>query len=223
MVVVAMVHTCTHNALRYAEITTICCLLLPCLFVWILAVGFLLPCLWWCVTFCLIHSILRCPTTLTMLSRTIMASQGPLWDRCDCAFLLLCLWIWRLQIATTATTANSATAVHPCWQCIFFLFYLFFSMCWIILFFYIVLFIFVSLHRTSTVLTRIPWVVWSSQLCFWYCLSKVAHDYNFPLEFCISSAAQLGLPPPVDCDTQLSRLMSGDQVCEKDGDACEWL
>ena len=91
MVVVAMVHTCTHNALRYAEITTICCLLLPCLFVWILAVGFLLPCLWWCVTFCLIHSILRCPTTLTMLSRTIMASQGPPLDRCDCV-LSTCMW-----------------------------------------------------------------------------------------------------------------------------------
>jgi hypothetical protein len=41
---------------------------------------------------------------------------------------------------------------------------------------------------------------------------QVAHDYNFPLEFCLASAVQLGLPPPVDCDTKLSLLMSGDQV-----------
>jgi len=42
-------------------------------------------------------------------------------------------------------------------------------------------------------------------------LRQVAHDYNFPLDFLVSSAVEIGLTPPVDCDRKLSELLNGEQ------------
>lgn len=40
----------------------------------------------------------------------------------------------------------------------------------------------------------------------------MAHDYNFPLEYLVSSACQLGLSPPVDTEKKLSAMLNGDQI-----------
>lgn len=42
-------------------------------------------------------------------------------------------------------------------------------------------------------------------------LREVAHDYNFPLDYLVSSVVELGLSPPVDCDKKLSVLLNGEQ------------
>ena len=43
-------------------------------------------------------------------------------------------------------------------------------------------------------------------------LREVSIDYNFPLEFLISSACDLGVTPPVNCDKKLCEMLNGDQI-----------